>query len=117
MYKRQAYRYAYLIAFLYVGLGTLAVLSVYPDDPLFGEWVLWVLFITFPVSATSWAVRYAAPSQQLLVIFIQLGIFVLTGKAMYKVFFARHVYSPPEELANGGWKAPAETRLDKNRKQ
>lgn len=95
MRKKSAYGYAYLIALLYVGFGTLAVLSMYPDDPFYGEWVLWGLFITFPVSAASWAVLYAAPSQLLLVVFIQFGIFVLTGKAIYRIFFARHVYSPP----------------------
>lgn len=43
MTRSAAYRYSYLISFLYVGFGTLSILSVYPDSLLYGEWVLWFI--------------------------------------------------------------------------
>ena len=39
-----------IISAIYVGIGTLAVCSVYPDDFFYGDWSLIVLLITFPVS-------------------------------------------------------------------
>ncbi|WP_332004238.1 hypothetical protein [Chitinophaga sp.] len=41
MTKNAAYSYSYLVSFLYVGFGTLTILSLYPDNLFYGEWVSW----------------------------------------------------------------------------
>lgn len=91
MNTKSAYGYAYLIAFLYVGLGTLSVLSMYPDNLFYREWVVWVLLITVPVNFISWGILYADPTQQLLVIFIQFLIFILIGQLIFAFFFKKQV--------------------------
>lgn len=71
-------RTALLISAIYVGLGTLAVCSVYPKDFLSGEWVLYVLGITFPVSIISFGYRYADSNSLIPVFIIQFVMFLIT---------------------------------------
>lgn len=87
MKKNSKYVYAYLISFFYVGLGTVSVLSLYPHDLLYGNWVTYCLIFTLPVSAFSVGIRYAEPSQYLLVVCIQLLIFLFTGWIIFRLFF------------------------------
>jgi len=65
---------ALIISALYVGLGTLAVCSIYGSDLLYGEWSFILLLITFPVSFFSFMYRYAE-SDFLLPVFI-LSLFI-----------------------------------------
>ncbi len=69
---------AFYIALLYVGFGTLSVCSVYPDDPFYGEWSLFGLVITFPVSIISFGYRYAEADFLYPVFIIQTIMFLLT---------------------------------------
>ncbi|EFK33607.1 Uncharacterised protein [Chryseobacterium gleum] len=55
-------KWALIISILYVVTGTLAVCSAYGSDPLYGEWTLYALLITFPVSVLSFVCRYTDPS-------------------------------------------------------
>lgn len=95
MSKNTAYLYSYLIAFLYVGAGTLSVLSMYPDNLLYGEWVLWGLLLTLPANVISFGILYAEPPHQLtiivVVILIQIIIFLLIGKLLFKLLFKKQV--------------------------
>lgn len=91
MTKNAAYGYSYLMAFLYVGLGTLSVLSMYPDNLFYGEWVMWTLLFTLPVNFVSWGILYSDPSQHIVVIFIQIAIFILVGWLLFKLLFKRHI--------------------------
>jgi hypothetical protein len=91
MTKKTAYTYAYLLSFLYVGFGTFTVLSLYPDDPFCGHWVMYSLLFTFPVSVISFGIRYAEPDAYMPVILIQLVMFLLTGWIIYRRFFRRKV--------------------------
>jgi hypothetical protein len=70
-------RLALIISILYVGIGTLAVCSAYGSDPLYGEWTLYAILVTFPVSILSFACRYADPDL-LPVLLIQFVMFLLT---------------------------------------
>lgn len=70
-------RLALMISILYVGTGTLAVCSAYSSDPLYGEWTLYALLITFPVSILSFGYRYAGPSL-FPVLLIQFIMFLIT---------------------------------------
>lgn len=44
---------ALIISIVYVGIGTLAVCSLYPKDLFYGEWSLWGVILTFPVTIIS----------------------------------------------------------------
>jgi len=66
------------ISFLYVLLGTLSVCSIYPKDLFYGEWSLFCLIITFPVSIISFGYRYAESNLLYPVFIIQLIMFFLT---------------------------------------
>lgn len=71
-------RIALIISALYVGLGTLAVCSIYGSDLLYGEWSFILLLITFPVSFFSFMYRYAASDFLLPVFIIQFIVFLCT---------------------------------------
>lgn len=69
---------ALAIAVIYVGCATLSVCSVYPADPFYGEWSLYGLIFTFPVSLLSFGYRYADANSLSPVFFIQFIMFILT---------------------------------------
>ena len=69
---------AFRIALIYVGIGTLAVCSVSPSDPLYGEWTTTALLVTWPVSVFSFAYRYAGSQSLFPVLLIQSVVFILT---------------------------------------
>lgn len=69
---------ALIISALYVGLGTLAVCSIYGSDLLYGEWSSILLLITFPVSFFSFMYRYAESDFLLPVFIIQFIVFLCT---------------------------------------
>ncbi len=74
----ETHKLAFWIAFSYVGLGTLAVCSVYPADIFYGSWSLWGLLITFPVTIISFGYRYAEADTIYPVFIIQFVMFLLT---------------------------------------
>lgn len=67
-----------IISAIYVGIGTLAVCSIYPKDLFYGDWSLIVLLITFPVTIISFGYRYAEADYLLPVFIIQFVMFILT---------------------------------------
>jgi len=68
---------ALIISAVYVGMGTLAVSSIYGGDYLFGNWAEYVLLITFPVTIISFWYRYLE-TDYLPVLIIQFIMFILT---------------------------------------
>lgn len=71
-------RTALIISLIYVVLGTLAVCSVYGSDILYGDWVMYVLALTFPVTIISFGYRYAEADSLIPVYIIQFGMFLIT---------------------------------------
>ena len=69
---------AFWIAFVYVGFGTLSVCSLYPADYFYGDWSLYVLLITLPVSIISFGFRFAEADIIYPVFIIQFVMFILT---------------------------------------
>ena len=67
-----------IISAIYVGIGTLAVCSIYPKDLFYGDWSLFVLIWTMPVIIFSLVYRYAEADNLIPVFIIQLIIFVFT---------------------------------------
>ena len=74
---------SFFIAFAYVGFGTLAVLSIYPVDPLFGEWSLWGVMATFPVTFISYGYRYAESENIYPVLGTQFLMLLITWLVLY----------------------------------
>jgi hypothetical protein len=69
---------AFKISLFYVALGTLSVCSVYPKDLFYGDWSLYGLLLTFPVSIISFGFRYAESNLLYPVFIIQLIMFFIT---------------------------------------
>ncbi len=69
---------AFNISLFYVALGTLTVCSVYPKDLFYGDWSLYGLLLTFPVSIFSFGFRYAEADLLYPVFIIQLAMFFIT---------------------------------------
>jgi hypothetical protein len=69
---------ALIISAIYVGFGTLTVCSMYGSDPLYGEWSLYALLLTFPVAFFSFLYRYAEPNSLIPVLIIQFIMFLAT---------------------------------------
>jgi hypothetical protein len=74
-----------LIALVYVGLGTISVLSIYPSSPLYGSWVIFVLFLTLPVNFISVAVMYSDSSAFESILIIQLFYFFVFWFILYYI--------------------------------
>jgi len=48
-----------ILVFVYVGIGTLAICASYPNDILWsGDWVVFPVLFTFPVTITSFVYRF-----------------------------------------------------------
>lgn len=69
---------AFKISSFYVALGTLSVCSVYPKDLFYGDWSLYGLLLTFPVSIFSFGFRYAVADLLYPVFIIQFVMFFIT---------------------------------------
>ena len=50
---------AFWVSLFYVSLGGLVICSMYPGDPLNGEWFDYGFFLTYPVSILGFAMRYS----------------------------------------------------------
>lgn len=71
------YAKALIISLAYVGLGTLAVCSVYPDDPFSGQWSVFVLVLTLPVTVISFGYRFTKANILYPVFIIQFIMFLI----------------------------------------
>jgi hypothetical protein len=69
---------AFKISLFYVSFGTLSVCSIYPKDLFYGDWSIYGLLLTFPVSVVSFGFRYAESNLLYPVFIIQLIMFFTT---------------------------------------
>lgn len=69
---------AFLISLVYVSIGTLSVCSVYPGDYFYGDWSLYGLLLTLPVSILSFGYRYGDAESLFPICSIQLIMFAIT---------------------------------------
>lgn len=67
-----------IISAIYVGIGTLAVCNIAGGDWLYGDWTIYTLLFTFPVTIISFGYRYAEADYLLPVLLIQFVMFVIT---------------------------------------
>ncbi|MFV5700165.1 hypothetical protein ACM55H_17540 [Flavobacterium sp. ZT3R17] len=86
--KKKAWNNSLIISLVYVGIGTLSVLCSYP--PYYGDWVLFGLFITFPVSIFSFGIMIAG-KYYLAVIAIQIIIFFIFWYLCYHFLLKKYL--------------------------
>lgn len=86
--SKLAQRNSCIISALYVGIGTIAVLCSYP--PYYGDWVLFTLLITLPVSVVGFGVMYAGSQYYLIVLVVQLIMFLITWRVIYAYLRERY---------------------------
>lgn len=70
-------RWPLLASFVYVGVATLTVCSFYGSDALYGEWVVWTSYFTFPAFILSFIVRFAETDMMWLVYLLQSIMFIV----------------------------------------
>jgi hypothetical protein len=63
------------ISIVYVSLAGVVACSVYPDDPLYGKWLVLGVPITLPANIISLGYRLSAGNQYFPVIIIQAAMF------------------------------------------
>jgi hypothetical protein len=72
-----------IIAIVYVGLGTISVLSMYPSSPTYGAWSIYTLILTLPVSLISFGIEFTEQNALIPVIITQTIIFFLFWYIVY----------------------------------
>ncbi len=80
---------SFIISFLYVVLGTVAVLSGYPSSPLYGEWVSTALLLTLPVSVISFGIAFADATAFWSVLMVQLIVLLIFWRIVFKIMYKR----------------------------
>lgn len=80
---------SFLVGFLYVGLGTLSVLGMYPDSPVYSEWSMLGVLITMPVSVLGFGIAYMESDNYELIFLVQTGIFLVFWLIVYQVWVKR----------------------------
>jgi len=88
--KSNALRNSLIIAFLYVGFGTVTVMSVYPYSPLYGDWIYIGLLLTLPVSIVGFAVMFVEPNGYFLVLIVQIITFLIFWFILYQYLFKKY---------------------------
>lgn len=75
---------SFIVSFLYVSLGTVAILSGYPSSPLYGGWVLPTMLLTFPVSIWSFGIVFSDSSAFWSVIIVESIVCLLFWLILFK---------------------------------
>lgn len=86
--KIKARKNSFIFSLIYVGIGTISVLCSYP--PYYGNWVLPLLLITFPISILSFGIMIAGKYYG-IVIFIQLIIFLVFWYFTYRFLLKKYI--------------------------
>lgn len=69
---------AFWISVFYVTLGGIVACSLYPDDPLSGDWWFWGWLISLPVNIISFIYRSSVATNYFPVIIIQVVMLIPT---------------------------------------
>jgi len=73
-----------IISIFYVGLSTFALFSTYPDSSFHGDWTIYALVFTFPVSIISFGLLYGEVINRIVIFMIQIIMFFITWYIVYK---------------------------------
>jgi len=92
--ESQHFKKSFFISLIYVSIGTIAVLSMYPGSFLSGDWMVFVLLATLPVNFISVGVMYADSTAVGTVLIIQIAFFFLCW------FIINYILKIREEKSN-----------------
>ena len=70
--------FAFWISLIYVSFGGIVACSLYPDDPLNGDWFKIGWLISLPVNFISFSYRMTTSADYFPVVIIQLIVFIPT---------------------------------------
>ncbi|MBF9254182.1 hypothetical protein I2I11_12830 [Pontibacter sp. 172403-2] len=82
--QKSASQKAFFISLIYVGVGTLCLLSMYADSPLYGDWAFFGALITLPVTFASFGLLYMEPERFGLALLIQAIMFFVMWYLVYR---------------------------------
>jgi hypothetical protein len=82
MDKKEFYT-SMVYSLIYVTSGTIALFSLSNSAPLHGDWAIWVVFLTIPTSALSFAVMFASIDHTPIVLIIQFFMFLAAWRIVY----------------------------------
>jgi hypothetical protein len=82
--NKKSVRISLLISSLYVGLGTLSVLSLY-SDTILGDLSIIGVFITLPVSFIGYGLMYITPDNKISVLLVQVVMFLIFWFILNKI--------------------------------
>jgi hypothetical protein len=84
--NKKAFYDSLVVSFLYVGLGTISVISVYPGSLFYGDWVIFGFLLTVPVSFVGFAIMYAGSDGYWLALLAQGCVFFIFWFIAYRYF-------------------------------
>jgi len=90
MNKRKIIKISFLISFIYVGFATISLLGLPHDSPLYWEYSIFGVFITFPVSLLSFGIMYSEAGHYILVLMVQFVMFLLFWYLVYRYMRKRY---------------------------
>ncbi|HWW42980.1 hypothetical protein [Pedobacter sp.] len=83
--RAKLYITSLLISFLYVGLGTVCILSLSPSSRLYGEWIFPALLITLPASFISLGIAFLDADAAGLIMIIQFITFLIFWLVAFQI--------------------------------
>lgn len=91
MTKKQALQRSFFLSFLYVGFASITILSIFPENLLYGNWVIYAMILTLPANVISFGILYGDADQIFLVAIAQIAEFFIWMWIFYKWFFKHKV--------------------------
>lgn len=85
---KKTYKIIQLIILIYVGIGTIAILGVYPSDFFwFGEgWSIYATLFTLPTNIISFGYRFLEADKILPVLIIQFCVLIIFWAIPYLIY-------------------------------
>lgn len=89
MINRNILLRSFIFSFLYVGLGVVSLLGMYPSSPIYWEWSYIGFAITLPVSVFSFGILYTEGNNYDSILLIQSVVFLVFWLLLYLILLSR----------------------------
>ncbi|MFD0998577.1 hypothetical protein ACFQ21_04635 [Ohtaekwangia kribbensis] len=84
--NKKAFYDSLLASFLYVGLGTISVMSIYPGSLFHGGWAFVGVLLTLPVSFVGFGIMYADSDGYWYTLLAQVCVFFVAWFVTYQYY-------------------------------
>ena len=88
--QSRAFNNSLTLSIVYVGIGTVSVLSMYTDSFVMAWFALIGIILTFPVSFVSLGIIYMEPNNYVEILLVQSVVFGLFWFISYRVLLKRY---------------------------